>query len=173
MSQLVSSVSQVMENIRRYNQHAEAFAELMPYARSWYALANGRAWLFGPSKYIGYQNMNPQDYLGSPYNRQKRGRVQRNDVNTVLDGRVTEKVLQRWSELIEAGHPDFEPLHRALNEICARYGKKPNSLARISIVRQETGPASPGFTDDLVNSLALVFRALTPAQKSAFRRQIA
>jgi hypothetical protein len=173
MTQLISSVSELRENIRRYNEHAREFAELMPYARSWYALASGTVWLFGPSKFIGYHAMSPQDYLGSPYEPQRHGRVHRNDVNSVLDGRVTEKILQRWSTLIEEGHPDFERLHTALNEMCARHGKKPNSLARISIVSPESGSPAQSFTDDLVSLLAAVYRALTPAQRSAFRRQIA
>jgi hypothetical protein len=170
--QLIASVSQLRENIHRYNAHAEKFADLMPYARSWYALAKGTGWLFGPSKFIGYEGMRPQDYLGSPYDREKHGRVHSNDVNSVLDGRVTEKVLQRWTNLIEEGHPDFERLHTALNTMCAGYGKKPNSLARISIVRPDNESSAQSFTDDLVSLMAAVYRALTPAQKSAFRRQI-
>jgi len=57
--------------------------------------------------------------------------------------------------------------------LCARYGKKPNSLARISIIKEGREASAPGFSDELVTLLAAVFRGLTPAQKSEFRRQIA
>jgi len=90
-----------------------------------------------------------------------------------LDGRVTEGVLKRWSELVEEGHPDYESLHSALNALCARYGKKPNSLARISIIKEGGRTSAAVFSDELVTLLAAVFQGLTPAQKSEFRRQIA
>jgi LmbE family N-acetylglucosaminyl deacetylase len=90
-----------------------------------------------------------------------------------LDGRVTEGVLKRWSVLVEEGHPDHESLHSALNALCARHGKKPNSLARISIIKEGREASASGFSDELVTLLAAVFRGLTPAQKSEFRRQIA
>ena len=146
----------------------------MPYNRSWYALRTDVGWLLGPSKYIGYQNLSPEEYFGSLYSAEKRGRmVQHNESALPLDGRVTEGVLKRWSVLVEEGHPDHESLHSALNALCARYGKKPNSLARISIIKEGREASAPGFSDELVTLLAAVFRGLTPAQKSEFRRQIA
>ena len=44
--ELVSSVTQLIDNIKRYNEHAAKFAELMPYNRSWYALSTeaGCSW---------------------------------------------------------------------------------------------------------------------------------
>jgi hypothetical protein len=172
--ELVSSIAQLVENINRYNEHAEVFAELMPYNRSWYALRAEAGWLLGPSKYIGYQNLSPEEYLGSPYSAERHGRVVQRDKNGMpLDGRVTEGVLRRWSELVEEGHPDYESLHAALNALCARYGKKPNSLARISVIKESREATAATFSDELVTLLAAVFRGLTPAQKSEFRRQIA
>ena len=169
--QLVTSVAQVIQTIQRYNQNAGDLADLMPYVRSWYALRTKGSLLFGPSKFIGYQDMTANEYRGSAYNSEKHGRVQ-ND-GFVLDGRVTEGVLRRWSELVEEGHPQYESVHTALNEFCARYGKKPNDLARISIIHSEPSEARASFADELVVLLAAVFRGLTPAQQSAFRKQIA
>lgn len=172
--ELVSSVAQLADNIRRYNEAAAKFAELMPYNRSWYALRTDAGWLLGPSKYIGYQNLSPEEYLRSPYSAERHGRVVQGDKNALpLDGRVTEGVLKRWSVLAEEGHPDYDSLHSALNALCARHGKKPNSLARISIVKEGSEASAPAFSDELVTLLAVVFRGLTPAQKSAFHRQIA
>ena len=172
MMELVSSVTQVMDNIRRFNKKANLFADLMPYYRSWYALRTEGGWLLGPSKYIGY-NLSPEEYLGSPSSTEKHSRViQRDKTAMPLDGRVTESILRRWSELVEQGHPDFDDLHTTLNELCAGYGKKPNNLARISIIGSETeGTKRAQFGDELVALMVGVYRKLTPAQKSAFRKQ--
>ncbi len=57
MPPLISDVSQLIANIQRYSADAEAFAELMPYNRAWYAWRNGKGWLLGPSKFVGYEGM--------------------------------------------------------------------------------------------------------------------
>jgi hypothetical protein len=172
--ELVSSVAQLVDNIKRYNEQAAVFAALMPFNRSWYAVGTETGWLLGPSKFIGYQNLSAEEYLGRPYSAEMRGRADLRDNNTMpLDGRVTEGVLKRWSDLVEDGRPEYEDLHSALNALCARYGKKPNSLARISIVKESREASAPVFGDELVTLLAAVFRGLTPAQKTAFRRHIA
>ena len=170
MVQLVSSAGQLMEQIQRYSARAGELADLMPFNRAWYALrADEGKWMFGPSKFVGYV-ISPDEYLGSPYSTERHGRVQLDKAAPPLDGRVTEGVLKRWSEPVEQGHPDYEILHLALNEFCGRYGKKPNTLARISIVETEPQSETAPNEDDLVALMAAVFRGLTPAQKSNFRR---
>jgi hypothetical protein len=174
MSKLVSTVAQVIENIRTYNEALGAFADLMPFNRAWYAMPAGSGWLFGPSKFVGYQESTAEKYLQSEYSAERHGRVDPNDTSAdPLDGRITERALRRWSERIEEGHPHYEELHTALNELCARFGKKPNALARISIVRSEPKASMARFSDGLVSLMAAVYRELTPAQKAAFRDQIA
>jgi hypothetical protein len=171
IAKLVSSATQVVSNIRRYNDDAERCAGLMPYARAWYAVRDRKGWLLGPSKFVGYAKMTVEDYLRARYSTEKHGREDQRD-KTLLDGRVTEGVLKRWSELVEKGHPDYEGVYTALNELCATYGKKPNTLARISVVKTEHEAVATTFSDDLVALMATVFHGLTPAQQSAFRKQI-
>jgi hypothetical protein len=166
---LISSVDELVGNIHRYNKNAAKFADLMPYNRAWYALPTKGGWLLGPSKVVGY-DITPEEYLGSTYSTEKRGRVLLDKGDRRLDGRVTEGVLKRWSTLVEKGHPDYDNLHTALNELCGRYGKKPNSLARISVIRTGTDPEVAPAGDDLVALLVAVFHGLTAAQKSAFRK---
>lgn len=174
MTKLVSSVAEVAANIKKYNQELDEYRGLLPFARAWYALRTPKGWMLGPSKVIGYADMSAAKYLGSPYDSAAHGRVSKRDKKAMpLDGRVTEGVLGRWSELIEKGHPLYEELHIALNEMCGRYGKKPNGLCRISIVQIEPGDAGPDFDDSLVDLLAAVFKQLSPAQQSAFRRKTA
>jgi hypothetical protein len=80
---------QLVDNIKLYNEHAARFAELMPYNRSWYALRTDGGWLLGPSKYIGYQNLSPEEYLDSPYSAEKRGRMVQHDRSALpLDGYI-------------------------------------------------------------------------------------
>src|SRR5260221_3679882 len=126
MMPLITSRTELVQNIRKFSDRAQDFADLMPYYRSWYAVRNESGYLFGPSKFIGYQDLSPEEYLASAYSSEAHGRIQGQDV---LDGRVTEVVLKRWSDLVELGHPEHQVLHSALNELCARYGKRPNALA--------------------------------------------
>jgi hypothetical protein len=159
MARLISSAAQAMERIHLYQKGAKDMAKVMSNNVAWYALPQGKGWLFGPSKFIGY-DLRVTEYLA-----REKG---------LFDGRVTEGVLQKWSEPVEMGDPRYDELHAALGEFCARFNKKPNSRARISIVRQPvTGFPEPKFTDELVSLMVAVYRKLTPAQKAAFQRQAA
>jgi hypothetical protein len=44
--ELISSVAQLVDNIKLYNEHAASFAELIPYNRSCYALRTDAGWLW-------------------------------------------------------------------------------------------------------------------------------
>jgi hypothetical protein len=161
MATLLTSPEQLEARIREYQKYLKDLAELIPYNRAWYAVRQGKAWLFGPSKFVGYDEMSAKEYL-----EREQGR---------LDGRITESVLRKWSELLEDGHPKHDELHAALGAFCARYGKKPNALARISIVNTATAATtvSPMFSDELVALMVAVYKKLTPAQKSSFHKQAA
>ena len=151
---LVTAPEQAIENIHRYNGNASKFSDLMPFARAWYALETEAGWLLAPSKVIGYQNLDADEYLA------RRG-------PDLLDGRVTERLIQQWAELVEQGHPLYATLRQELNALCARFGKKPNALARISIFHG-SDEQPPAASDDLVSLLAAVFKSLSPAQQTIF-----
>jgi hypothetical protein len=161
MIKLVTSLEQFQARIHEYQKYLRDLAGLMPYNRAWYAVRHGNSWLFGPSKFVGYDELSAKEYL----EREKGS----------LDGRITESVLQKWSELVEVGHPKHGELHAALGAFCANYGKKPNALARISIVhvKRVATPVGPMFSDELVALMVAVYKKLTPAQKSAFDKQAA
>ena len=152
---LVTSVEQLVENIRRYTASGDEMQALMAYSRAWYALRTVDGWMLGPSKFVGYEEMDADTYRKH---------------KDMLDGRVTEKALGKWADLIEAGHPHYEELHAVLAELFAPYGKTPNLRARISIVRTEAKPAEVAPADELVALLAAVYRRLPAAQQSTFRR---
>ena len=158
-SQLVTSVSQAIENIHRYNQQVSEFPKNIPLNRSWYAvkMKEGK-WQFAPAKFIGYQNM----------------KLKKSGSDDDRDGRIADGILQGWAEPIEAGHPQYENLRDELRKFCAQYGKKPSKKTRIAMLDPDAGGeiARPSFNDELVNLMAAVFQGLTPAQQNAFRRQI-
>jgi hypothetical protein len=158
MATLIDSVARLEARIGDYHKQAEEMAERMPHNVAWYALWAENEWFFGPSKFVGYDDLNAKEYLEPEITR--------------LDGRVTEGLLQKWADLVEEGHPEYEELHMALNKFCGRFGKKPNSRARISIVKTKDRGASI-FPDDLVSLLVAVYRKLTPAQKSVFWKEAA
>lgn len=149
-----TSVTKVIETILRFNSEKERYTETVPHARAWYAFKDPvKGYLFGPSKVIGYEDINADMYLGNE-----------ND----LDGRVTEAVLKRWSTPVGKGHPLYQTLHVALNEFCGELGKKPNSLARFSLLTNDEDQDMPA--DEIVSLLAAVFNKLNPAQKAAFQK---
>jgi hypothetical protein len=128
----------------------------MTYIRSWYAARNEKKnWEFGPSKFIGYADLSVGEYQKS---------------QEPLDGRITESVLQQWSEPVERGHAIYDELHAALMAFCARHGKKPNSLARIALIKTPDNGAVEKVQDVVLDILEFAVRKLTPAQKSALRK---
>ena len=151
----IVSRDQLVTNIHRYNDLASALTQQMPYNRGWYGVQSKRGYLFGPSKFVGYQDLTPKKY----------NELARTD----LDGRVTEAVVRRWVEPILEGHPAFGELMNSLSEFCARHGKKLNALARVSMVKDESTKSEAAMPDELVGLLTAVYHRLSPAQKTAFR----
>src|SRR5437763_900159 len=99
MARLISSADRLQAGIKEYYDEAQEMADVMPYNRAWYAVRAKKEWLFGPSKFVGYDDLNAKEYL--------------KQANS-LDGRVTEGVLEKWSELVEEGHPKYGELQTAL-----------------------------------------------------------
>lgn len=116
---LIGSASRLASRIEEYCAEAETLTKRMSFVRAWYAIRREDGWQFGPSKFVGYDNLSPKQYL------------ERGD----LDGRDTERELPKWADLVEQGDPKFDELHSALKDFCASYRKTPNSRARVSVVK--------------------------------------
>ena len=121
-SESVQSFAAAKANIQIYVMsvsNRRELAERIKRHPSWYAVrAESGEWLFGPSKFIGYADMDADRYLGS-YDRQ--------------DGRITEPVLQQWFGKVETGTPLEKELRAAFVEFAARYGKSPKQSWRVSV----------------------------------------
>jgi len=170
MAELVSSPQQVIDNVVRYSEHPDPLSDFMAITRAWYAVQRDDQWLFGPSKFVGYVEMTPERYLDAEYIYVKRGRV--DAAGTVMDRRITEGIIRKWSQPIEPGHPLYEELWKALAIFCARYQKKPNSRARLSVLVGAQLEMPVELDDDLVALMIAIFERLTLAQRGTFRRAV-
>ena len=73
---------------------------------------------FGPSKFIGYENISLDEYIPSE-----------------LDGRDTEQAIKKLKEyeMLEGGHPDFENYQRKLDQFLSQKNKQQKANAQIHI----------------------------------------
>lgn len=126
MASIVSTVGQVVVNIRNFRSEAErsrALRDRLPYARAWYAVRNDAGgWDFGPSKYVGYRGMDADTYLEE---------AEQND------GRRTEAQLRRWFAVVDIESELFSELSEALTDFLADLGKAPSTAVRISVLESE------------------------------------
>ena len=129
---LVTKVTEAKSNIDRYEAELARSADLqaiMSYARAWhgYRDEDGR-WHVGPSKFIGYAANDAAAYVESHRDH---------------DGRQTERVLAKWFEEIQPGQADFDDVTAAVLALLARYGRSPNKLLRVSVLREGRLSAEP------------------------------
>jgi hypothetical protein len=147
MLKMISSPSEAVANIFKFETEVESSIDLqgrLAYARSWYAVKfDDGKWRFGPSKFVGYQDMNAKTYLEAAENNES-------------DGRRTEAQLQAY--FIDWGTSD--ELNAALVSFLAKFGKKPSTKARISILRERRLLAKqPAADDEVVMAMAVIARA--------------
>ena len=160
MLKMISSANEAIANIFKFETEVESSADLqarLSYARSWYAIkgTDGK-WRFGPSKFIGYQNMDAKTYLEA---------AEKNET----DGRRTEAQLQSYFE--DWGTSD--ELNAALVSFLAKFGKKPSTKARISIRKMGLLTKYPAADDEVVTAMAVIAKAkLTREQISALVDQL-
>ena len=131
MLTIVTTPAQAMSNIRRFEPEIQNSPELkarLAYARAWYALKDEHGqWLFGPSKFIGYQDVTAKAYL--------------EDEDT--DGRRTEMQLQRYFRTIDANDALYPEVSSELAVFLAKHGKAPSNKMRINVLRDRRLIASP------------------------------
>src|SRR5882757_8275162 len=147
MLKMISSPSEAIANIFKFEAEVESSMDLqgrLAYARSWYAVKfDDGKWRFGPSKFVGYQDMNAKTYLEAAENNES-------------DGRRTEAQLQAY--FIDWGTSD--ELYAALVSFLAKFSKRPSTKARISILRERRLLVKyPAADDEVVMAMAVIARA--------------
>ena len=164
MSQITTTSQQAIRNILRFASELEASADLqdrLSYARAWYAhrAADG-TWKFGPSKFIGYQNMTAAEYLD----------------DNPRDGRRTEKQLAQWFSEVPAGSDLYQDLNDQLVAFLAIYGKLPSTKIRISVPAEllsELEEAQPhALEEHVVDLIIAVAKYLPPGALKRLRQTL-
>jgi hypothetical protein len=166
---IVAVPAQALANIRRFEAELKGSSELqarLAYARAWYADKDDKGqWRFGPSKFIGYQDIDAKIYLATAEE---------------TDGRRTEAQLQDWFHVVTADDPLQSELNAALVSFLAKYGKTPSTKARISVQRERRRLSfirgartdEKNETSNLVNLLVVVARSLPEEQFRQLRDQL-
>lgn len=164
---IVSNPAQALANIRKFEVEVAKSPDLqsrLPYARAWYADkdADGQ-WHFGPSKFIGYQDVDAEKYLKEA---------------DAADGRRTEAQLQQWFSVAGPANASHSELHAGLVAFLAKYKKVPSTLARINLslgIRRRFGPQALDDADDddvLVRLLEAVASKLPEGQLIDLRERL-
>ncbi|HJR56791.1 MAG TPA: hypothetical protein VJ798_09445, partial [Rhizomicrobium sp.] len=125
VQELVTSADQALQNIRAFEKDLAGnpkLAEIMSYGRAWYASRGGSRWVFGPSKFVGYERNSARIYLATHDQR---------------DGRLTERVLSQWFEEVVPDTSLYRELYAFLREMFAKHGKSPNKLARLHVLKTD------------------------------------
>ena len=166
----ITSQKQAVENIKQFYEEAlsylhgpvdvsiETLVKNIPHYRAWYCYFDSDTdqYIFAPSKYIGYSDIDAAAYC--EYNRNG------------LDGRQTESVLSTWYETIPENHEDFELLSEKLREFCSKFDKSPNSLFRINVSYKKGTTSS---IDDVVSDFIWgAFQSLPADKRSELKTKI-
>lgn len=124
---IVSNPESSIAGITRFYDTIEAnpnhpIVDKLTRFRAWYATKkpDGR-WIFGPSKFIGYKDITPDEYVAHK--------------GQGMDGRQTENALQKWFQEVPDGDL-YDELEDALHDFLARFDKRPSNAHRISILKK-------------------------------------
>jgi hypothetical protein len=120
MDELVVSLEDIVQNIKQFNRDLEDNTDIVTQLTQfihWYYIPNLDA--FGPSKYIGYKNMNTSKY----------GRGQR---KTGVD---TEKILKEWFIKLPVESVKSQDLMNKLSGLLELHGKKVKSNAKMHVLK--------------------------------------
>ena len=127
---LVRSCQEVVESTKSFNrglnEDPRLFERLSEF-RAWYYIPEIDA--VGPSKFIGYRNMNVDFYFAhtgtlaqATLPRSKR-----------LNGGSTESRLKKWFKVIEPGTAEYEYVSEMTEELLDQWGKKPRKGSRYCV----------------------------------------
>lgn len=157
MLKIVTVPAQAYRNIETFQSEVRANPDLqsrLAYARAWYAHQDQAGkWLFAPSKFIGYQDIDAKTYLEGAEE---------------SDGRRTEAQLQSWFNVVDPATPLHDELSSMLVAFLAQYGKAPSTKMRINVARQRRRLSSDATLENdghaAVVSLMIAVAKTLPSQ---------
>jgi hypothetical protein len=157
---IAPSATVVADNIRRFQSevaNSPRLQDRLSYMRAWYAIRDGRGWLLGPSKFIGYEGFTAAEYL---------------KLAKKHDGRKTEAHLQRWFAVVDENSVLHNELSAVLSGFLGRYGKAPSVAMRLNLLSSEL--VTDGNADSsLLDLLVAVARGLEPARLRLLKARVA
>lgn len=135
---LVRTREEVIANIKTYQDVLDKSSEIqrrLGYVPAWYAIrrVDGQ-WLFGPSKFVGYENNTASRYLAS--------------ADAGADGRETEHALKDLAASLDLSTRIGRDAFSALESFLKKFDRKPNKRARINIVLDEARPQRPAIAPE-------------------------
>jgi len=125
--QLVKNVSEVVANIKRFNEDigdSEYLINNLSRFKDWYYDSDTRK--FGPKKFVGFKNMTAEKYLALKVNPQTNSRGD-------FDSSLTTDVLTFLSVTTE-GAIESQLIYR-LKEFLSTYDKIPRNIVNIYVIR--------------------------------------
>ncbi len=143
---LIDQRDQAVMNISRYQTELKEnprLAALMKQVHAWYAVrSDDSAWLFAPSKFVGYAGNTAETYLSEA---------------GVRDGGLTEAVLKSWFDVVPPSSRRRTELDNALRKFLNTYGHSgPRKGARICVLKEVlTEGVSPDVLDRVHIDLAI------------------
>jgi hypothetical protein len=142
--------------------------DTLPYFRGWYCiddLETGER-LYGPSKLIGYVGLTIDRYFTKINQTGKRG----------LDGRKTEKELNRWFEKVDNSSAAFFDLSNELTVLCNRFGKIPSRAHHIHRLKPDAVSTAGDRMDErerrVVDFICNIYAALSVEGQKRIQQQV-
>jgi len=166
MLKIVTTPAQAFKNMEKFQSEVRRNRDLqsrLAYARAWYAHQDqGGKWLFAPSKFIGYQDIDAKTYLEGAEE---------------SDGRRTEAQLHSWFTVVNPATPLHDELSSMLVAFLAQYGKTPSTKMRINVMRErrllsaDTSPVDEAHAA-VVTMMIAVAKTLPSKHFENFRSQL-
>jgi len=125
--QLVKNVSEVVANIKRFNEDigdSEYLISNLSRFKDWYYDSDTKK--FGPKKFVGFKNMTAKKYVALKANPQTNSRGD-------FDSSLTTDVLAFLSVTTE-GEIERQLIYR-LKEFLSTYDKTPRNIVKIYVIR--------------------------------------
>ena len=158
---LVTKASQISNNLSKLAAELKISPDLaarLGLAHAWYIDTRDPTQpKFGFSKFVGYENLDAETYLGN-YKK--------------LDGRNTEWVLKDFCEELGADTPEFERYHGMLADWLAKFGKKPRKKVRLMALQLESQEEAGSEDRRLLELMAVVADLLPLDQRHELRSRL-